>query len=232
MTRPKRGIDGNRILTSSQVDFLQEFAKSDLKEVFRFTGGTALSAFFLEHRLSEDLDFFSSEKIPVDKCQYFLSGLNCASVISGTRKFDRNIFVLKHKDGSVLKVEFTHYPLQNIEATWDLHDLRIDGFLDIVVNKLCAIADRVEAKDYVDVYCALRKSNLSLEYLMELAERKCEIKGIRHIMKSRLLQLPEGADLLPLQVDIKAQDIESFFERHIRQVVEEEISDRIHGIED
>ncbi len=223
MTRPKRGIDDNRILTPNQVDFLLEFTESDLKEVFRFTGGTALSAFFLEHRLSEDLDFFSSEKISIHLCQQFLSGLDSASVITATRKFDRNIFVLKHKDGTVLKVEFTYYPLQNIEVTWDLHGLRVDGFLDILVNKLCAIADRVEVKDYVDVYCALGRSDLSLERLIELAERKCEIKGLRHIMKNRLLQLPEGIDLLELQVDIKPQEIESFFERHIRQMVEKEI---------
>ena len=61
--------------------------------------------------------------------------------------------------------------------------------------------------------------------MIELAERKCEIKGLRHIMKNRLLQLPEGIDLLELQVEIKPQEIESFFERHIRQMVEKEISE-------
>ena len=44
-------------------------------------------------------------------------------------------------------------------------------------------------------------------------------------MKNRLLQLPEGIDLLELQVEIKPQEIESFFERHIRQMVEKEISE-------
>jgi hypothetical protein len=224
--RPVRNIEGNRILTPGQVDFLLKLAESELKEVFRFTGGTALSAFFLEHRLSEDLDFFSAEKISIHLCQWFLSGLNFADIISATKKFDRNIFLLKHKDGSTLKVEFTYYPLQNIEDTWALHGFRVDGFLDIVVNKLCAIADRIESKDYLDVYWALKKSDHSLEELMGLAERKCEIKGIRHILKSMLLQIPEGTDLLPLLVDIKPHEVRSFFEGAVREMVIREISNR------
>jgi len=224
--RPVRKIDDNRILTANQADFLLEFAGSELKDVFRITGGTALSAFFLEHRLSEDLDFFSSEKISIHICEQFLSGLRCGSVFSATRKFDRNIFLLKHKDGAMLKVEFTYYPLRNIEAVWDLHGLRVDRFLDIVVNKLCAIADRVEAKDYLDVYWALEKSDYSLEELMVFAEKKCEIKGINHILKNRLLQIPEGIDLLPLLVNIKPQEVRSFFERSIREMVRKDISGR------
>ena len=58
-----RNIDDNKILTPNQKSFLHEFTKSELRNVFRLTGGTALSAFYLEHRLSEDLDFFSEEKI-------------------------------------------------------------------------------------------------------------------------------------------------------------------------
>jgi len=226
MIRPVREIGDNRILTTNQADFLLEFAESELKDVFRLTGGTALSAFFLEHRLSEDLDFFSSEKISIHLCQQFLSGLRCGSVFSATRKFDRNIFLLKQKDGDMLKVEFTYYPLHNIEAVWDLHGLRVDRFLDIVVNKLCAIADRVEAKDYLDVYWALEKSDYSLEELMVFAEKKCEIRGINHILKNRLLQIPEGIDLLPLLVDIKPQEVRSFFERSIREMVRREITGR------
>ena len=226
MIRPVRKIEDNRILTPNQADFLLEFAKSELKDVFRLTGGTALSAFFLEHRLSEDLDFFSAEKISIHLCQQFLRRLKSAAIISATKKFDRNIFLLKHENNSTLKVEFTYYPLGNLEATWDLHGLRVDSFLDILVNKLCAIADRIESKDYLDVYWALKKSDHSLEDLMVFAEKKCEIRGINHILKNRLLQLPEGIDLLPLLIDIKPQEVRSFFEQSVREMVRKEISDQ------
>ncbi len=61
--KPIRGIDCNLILTEWQKVFLKAFASSDLKEHFNLSGGTALSGFYLEHRLSDDLDFFSSVKL-------------------------------------------------------------------------------------------------------------------------------------------------------------------------
>lgn len=223
MRKPVRGIGDNRVLTSNQIAFLRKFAQSDLKDFFRLTGGTALSAFYLEHRLSEDLDFFSSEKIPLYALETWLKTLNFISEPSYTKQFDRNIFNIKLKDGSFLKAEFAYYPLKNIEDICFIEGLRVDSFLDIVVNKLCAIADRMDAKDYVDLYQALRKSRLSLESLIDLAEKKCEIKGIRYIFKRRLLQVPEGVSKLPLRVEIEGKDIENLFERLIKRIVEKEI---------
>jgi len=54
------------ILTPFQETLLKEIGRSTLNEVFFLTGGTALSAFFLQHRYSEDLDFFTDqpEQVP------------------------------------------------------------------------------------------------------------------------------------------------------------------------
>lgn len=49
------------VLTPFQVDFLRAFARTPLNSRFHLTGGTALAAFYLRHRLSEDLDFFTSD---------------------------------------------------------------------------------------------------------------------------------------------------------------------------
>jgi len=223
MRNPLKGIANNIILTNQQKYFLQEFTKSELRNIFRLTGGTTLSAFYLEHRLSEDLDFFSSEKIPFYITEEFLKTLDTISGIFHTRHFDRNIFNLEFKNAASLKVEFTYYPLKNLENPITIDNVQVDSFLDIIVNKLCAIADRIEVKDYVDVYCALKGSELSLKYLIELAEKKCEIKGIRHILKSRLLQIPEGADKLSLKVNITKQDIGNLFKRLVKEIIENEV---------
>ena len=223
MKKPVRTIKDNRILTLSQVTFLREFVQSDLKDAFRLSGGTALSAFYLEHRISEDLDFFSSEKVALHSLERVLKAMECASVISYTKQFDRNLFHIKLQDASFLKVEFTFYPLRNIEEPHTIEGMQVDSFLDIVVNKLCAIADRLDVKDFVDLYWALKKGNLSLNRLMDLAEKKCEIRGIRHILKRRLLQIPEGIDQLPLKVNIKAEEMEDLFRRLIKKMVEKEV---------
>src|SRR5437879_5143457 len=50
------------IITSEQKLLLEEFGKDAyLTSHFYFTGGTALSLYYLQHRASVDLDFFSSE---------------------------------------------------------------------------------------------------------------------------------------------------------------------------
>jgi len=224
MRKPQRGIEDNIILTPQQKEFLKVFSRSNIKELFRLTGETALSAFYLEHRLSEDLDFFSKEKIPFYTLEEFLKSLNFIDTITYTRLFDRNIFTLSLKDGTVLKIEFTYYPLKNLEDTNVIDGLEIDGFIDIVVNKLCAMAERIDAKDYVDLYCAIIRNNLSLDELIDLAEKKCEIKGIRHILKARLLQVPEGVERLPLRIAITKEDIERFFRNLIKVIIDKELS--------
>jgi predicted nucleotidyltransferase component of viral defense system len=219
MRKPVKGIQNNAILATAQISFLEEFVKSDLNNIFRLTGGTALSAFYLEHRLSEDLDFFSHEKIPFYLPEGFLKSLSFVDAITHTKLFDRNIFNLRLKDGTALKTEFTYYPLKNIEATVTIDRLHVDGFLDLTVNKLCAMADRSEAKDYADVYCALTSADLDINEVLEFAEKKCEVKGIRHILKSRLLQVPDGVEKLPLRISVTKEDIERFFKACVKKVI-------------
>ncbi|MEK7458532.1 MAG: nucleotidyl transferase AbiEii/AbiGii toxin family protein, partial [Patescibacteria group bacterium] len=51
---------GKTILTPNQHKLLECAAQSSgIVDTFYLTGGTALAEFYLHHRLSEDLDFFS-----------------------------------------------------------------------------------------------------------------------------------------------------------------------------
>lgn len=226
MRGPIRGIEDNKILTRDQRRFLQAFSHSELKKVYRLSGGTPLSAFYLEHRFSEDLDFFSSEKIPLYGIEEFLKNLDFIDEILLTRLFDRNIFNLNLKGGGLLKVEFTYYPLKNLEEIVLIDSLKVDSFLDIVVNKLCAIADRFDAKDYVDLYWTIKGEAILLSELIVFAEKKCEIKGIDHILKSRLLQIPEGVENLSLRFEVRKEEIEVLFSRLIKDMISKDIKDR------
>ncbi len=54
------------ILSSRQILLLESFGKEKfLKQNFYLTGGTPLAAFYLRHRYSEDLDFFSETEFDV-----------------------------------------------------------------------------------------------------------------------------------------------------------------------
>lgn len=61
------GIAGNPILTEDQKSLLFRFRESQLRDRFYVTGGTALSAFYLQHRLSEDLDFFTEQTVGIEE---------------------------------------------------------------------------------------------------------------------------------------------------------------------
>lgn len=54
-------LNNNPILYPHQIILLSLFFASPFAKTFSLTGGTALSAFYLAHRESQDLDLFSLE---------------------------------------------------------------------------------------------------------------------------------------------------------------------------
>lgn len=56
-------IADNPWLTPLQKPFLRRFFQLEVGRSFFLTGGTALAAFYLHHRLSEDLDLFTLDDL-------------------------------------------------------------------------------------------------------------------------------------------------------------------------
>ncbi|MGH9194310.1 MAG: nucleotidyl transferase AbiEii/AbiGii toxin family protein, partial [Acidimicrobiia bacterium] len=50
------------MLTETQQRFLEAFFDGDSRNPFYLSGGTALAAYYLHHRFSDDLDFFTRER--------------------------------------------------------------------------------------------------------------------------------------------------------------------------
>ena len=66
----------NGILSQIQLAFLGELGKQEfIRKNFYLTGGTALAAFYLGHRYSEDLDFFSESEFTPLEADVFLKQL-------------------------------------------------------------------------------------------------------------------------------------------------------------
>lgn len=129
-----------------------------LNSQFYFTGGTALSAFYLNHRESEDLDFFSEKKfdsrIVLEKISQWSKENNFEFKHKAVANV--NIFSLTFDDQEFLKIDFNYYPHKRIEKKLKVENIEIDSLIDIATNKLLTINQRTEVKDFVDLYLLLK----------------------------------------------------------------------------
>ena len=127
------------LLTTHQIDFLDFVGKQpQLYGNFYFSGGTALSAIYLHHRFSEDLDFFSEKEFDAGALNLFLLARKndfSARSLQYQQSFNRNLFFLEFDDQSSLKVEFTWYPFTRLEIGTTLDILQVDSVLDIASTK-------------------------------------------------------------------------------------------------
>ena len=219
-------IQDNPILTPQQKALLSAFRKSPLKATFYLTGGTVLSAFYLQHRFSEDLDFFSEQETGVEEILSFLNSLSGIRDVCFEKKFDRNLFLLAYPDTNVLKVEFTRYPFRRIEAGEQIEEITVDSLKDILTNKLVAMTDRKDPKDYVDVYAILKdRSDLPLSQIILLAETKFGVRGIGHILKGRFLEKIPRVDCLKLRQPVSQEELTVFYRNHAQRLIKISLKD-------
>lgn len=164
------------ILTQNQKLFLNKFFESSLKDDFFLTGGTALSGFYLEHRLSQDLDFFTvDQKVSFDNVNREIlkiaSNLNLKiknQVASPT--FLQYIFLTNAEDLKVDVVKDVPVFFGDIKKEGNMN---IDSLINIAVGKLLAIFGRVDAKDFIDLFFILEiEKNFEFNELFAKAKQK------------------------------------------------------------
>jgi len=135
-----------------QDKFLSWF--HDLGYPFYLTGGTALGRFYLNHRLSEDLDFFVNSD--PDYAQYIVEIRN-AIISEFTVNIDQSLFAEDYTrlfitgGDLALKVELINdVPYHAGKPECYRYGL-VDNPLNILANKLTAIVGRDEPKDMFDI---------------------------------------------------------------------------------
>ncbi len=179
---------------------------------FYFTGGTALSEFYLQHRYSYDLDFFTEKRdaLNMNALLTFLHSLPDIKDIRYEKIYDRRLFFLKYlKDD--LKVEFSLYPFRRIGESKNINGLTVDSFDDLFVNKLAALSDRNEEKDLIDIYFALKtKEDGYLLWGLEMVKKKFGIDGAQYIIQRRFVDLPDTLENVPYLIK-PIVDYKAFF---------------------
>jgi len=161
------------------LDKLYPFQDKILKVVeilgldFYLTGGTALGRCYLQHRYSDDLDFFVNDHNEFKKqCTTAIDALktnwNC-DVATTSDSFVR-IFV--KADRLVLKIDFVNdvpFHFGELAGSHIFH--RVDNWRNILSNKLCALS-RMEAKDIVDILFIGKRYPFEWEEIVDEAKEK------------------------------------------------------------
>lgn len=204
------------ILTPHQQQFLNIFQnKPSLCQHFYFTGGTCLAEYYLHHRFSEDLDFFSEQEfLPQDISVLLKTEQKKIGYIGFDfqQSFNRNMFFLTYPDKKdTLKVEFTYFPFPNIEKTIQKGNLHISSLKDIAVNKVFTISQNPRGRDYYDLFEIMKKENWSLDELIQLARRKFDYHIDRVQLGSHLQEVEAKLDDPIMTKKINKKNVVTFF---------------------
>ena len=166
-------LQGKGLLTPIQQRCLDVFAQLPDQERFYLTGGTALAEFFLGHRLSFDLDFFTSEErliLPFSHAleqAYIREGWR----VSVIRRFATFVEFLLAQAEETLRVDLAlDSPFKLEPPVPSEYGVWVNAYRDLVVEKVLAYYGRVEPRDAVDVYFILQRE--LLDEILPLAQQK------------------------------------------------------------
>lgn len=163
------------ILTPLQNTFLKAFFTSYLGKMFFLSGGTALAAFYLHHRLSEDLDLFTlDQNLKFDAVNAELNKI--AKTLNLTTEhhissptFIRYIFKHQHE---ILKVDLVKDIPVHFGKVRKMQGVIVDSLENIAVGKLLAIFGRTDGKDFIDLYFLLRGKEIIFNSIFNMAKKK------------------------------------------------------------
>lgn len=208
-----------QIITPKQERLLLGLSRSaHLRKTFYFTGGTVLSAFYLHHRFSEDLDFFSENQFDPEATFSFIERMAKQERFTFTmqKKEVVQMFFLTYPDGTEFKVDFAHYPYPRLEKGHVEYGVSVDSLLDIGVNKTVALLQRTEIKDFVDYYYLEQK--FGLWDLTEGARIKFRMELDPILFASDLLKAEEFTFMPKMIAPITLRELKAFFRARAKEV--------------
>lgn len=190
----------------------------NLAKVLVFKGGTVLKkAYFEDYRFSEDLDFtllddkISNEQIFQWFKETFIYILEEANI--PLQIIDNN----EHEDGGInfyisyigplggqgnnkrVKVDISRSEKLEFTPVWqslilsytdqEEHKLLCYPLEEVLVEKLRAVMQRMQARDFYDIWYLLEIHGMKIEYYSEEFKAKCESKGLNPLQFNEKLGL-------------------------------------------
>jgi len=169
-------------------------------------GGSGL-ALYLDHRISVDFDFFTSESFDQESLAKDLSKVGKFSVTSISP--DTLLGIFNDTKFSIFRYQ---YPL--VFETSECLGIKVANIKDIGAMKIAAIMGRGTKKDYIDLYF-LSKEGTSLDDCLKYYDEKygALASNIYSIVTSlTYFNEAEGTEMPKMIKDISWEDVKKFFQ--------------------
>lgn len=203
------------ILNQFQQKVLRDFKKSNLGKKFYLSGGTALTEFYLRHRLSEDLDFFTQEELNLDELKKFINTV-CKKIPVRKIEFQHGyglytFFITSEKEEKH-KIDFGQYPFTPIEELKNFNGILVESLFDIAVNKAHTIAFRPRLRDFIDLYFIIQqKQDWSFQELLKKSFDKFEMSADALQVGQNLLEVEKQIDMPIMIKQVNLNSVKKFF---------------------
>jgi predicted nucleotidyltransferase component of viral defense system len=200
-------MPADSLLSDFQRQFLREFFSRQVGKSFFLTGGTALAEYYFRHRLSRDIDLFTTEDGALELARQEIrqiareQGATLNSILS-TPAFQR--FDLHRAGAEPLILDL----VRDVDFQFGQHtvieQVIVDSLVNIGANKITAIFGRTESKDFVDLYFLL-ESGQDFQTLVGYAKEKDS--GLTEFWLAGMMRQVEKLKTLPEM--LKPLDLEA-----------------------
>ena len=203
------------ILNSIQQIILANFITSSLAQKFYLSGGTALAEYYLQHRLSEDLDFFTQQELNIDELTKFINSISKkikAKKIEFQHGYGLYTFFITTINNEKHKIDFGQYPFAPIEKLKNINGLLVESLFDIAVNKAQTIATRPRLRDFIDLHFIIQvKPEWSFGYLLNRSFEKFEIRTDALQIGQNLMEVEKQKDMPIMIKKVDFDKVKIFF---------------------
>ncbi len=204
------------ILSDFQKTTLSLFKKTSLAKNYYLVEGTALAEYYLRHRKSEDLDFFTQDELSLPSLQKFVGSIQShiqLDKIEYQHGFGLYTFFLYPKNEvAKYKIDFGQYPFGPINPLKKFDNLLVEDLYDIAVDKAHTISVRPRLRDFIDLFLILRNNKKwNLEELLRRGQEKFEISVDPLQLGENLLQVRTLSDMPIMLQDIDMKEVKKYF---------------------
>jgi len=145
-------LRGKGTLTLTQKNLLVELGKIRDVSFFYLTGGTALAEFYLAHRRSYDMDFFTTEEDLIIPFSTTIEEklLRQGYTLNIIRRFESFLELEVNKGGESVQLHFAYdSPFRFEEPQLSEFGVKVNDYKDLIADKLLTFFGRWKHRDAI-----------------------------------------------------------------------------------